>query len=540
MIFWFENWQRSLALIAGTFASEDLACITAGEWIRAGSLPAVLGIAACFVGIYVGDLGLWLVGRIGGRKLMNTRWFTRRISTDRLEAAGKWFDRNDWGAIFAARFLPGTRLPLYIAAGMLGRRGWRFVGWSFLAALLWTPLLVLGAAGIGQGLSQPVRNLVGNEWLVLPVCVAAVYAPLAVGRRALKKQTRHRIFAKTAKLWRWEFWPSWLFYVPVIPWLAWLSLRYRSLTAWTAANPGIPQGGVVGESKFAILSRLAGEGVVPTLLIPAGDTPGRIEQFFAQVDKQGWQFPLILKPDASQRGAGLKLARSEADVRSYLDQTPAEVIVQPYHPGPHEAGIFYYRLPGENRGRIFSITDKQFPVLVGDGTSTIEELIWNHPRFRMQGGTFLSRHAAQAGHVLEEGEQFRLAIAGNHCQGTMFLDGRHLFTPNLEQAIDEIAKRFPGFYIGRFDIRYSDVEEFRAGRDLAVVELNGVTSESTNIYDPAGSLWGAYRTLYRQWELIYRIGNANRVRGIQQTSVRELIRSLREFYSRLEINPLAD
>ena len=107
-------------------------------------------------------------------------------------------------------------------------------------------------------------------------------------------------------------------------------------------------------------------------------------------------------------------------------------------------------------------------------------------------------------------------------------------------AIDDIALRFAGFYIGRFDVRYSDVAAFRAGRGLAIVELNGVTSESTNIYDPAGSLWSAYRTLFRQWNLIYQIGNANRRRGIQQTTVAELVRCIREFYSQPQVYPLAD
>ena len=89
--------------------------------------------------------------------------------------------------------------------------------------------------------------------------------------------------------------------------------------------------------------------------------------------------------------------------------------------------------------------------------------------------------------VLASGERFPLAMAGNHAQGTLFRNGAHLITPALEKRIDEIARAYPGFYIGRFDIRYTDVEAFKAGRDLAIVELNGATGESTNIYDPDGS-----------------------------------------------------
>ncbi len=93
---------------------------------------------------------------------------------------------------------------------------------------------------------------------------------------------------------------------------------------------------------------------------------------------------------------------------------------------------------------------------------------------------------------------------------------------------------------GRFDVRYSDPGEFKAGRDLAIVELNGVTSESTNIYDPSRSLLSAYRTLYCQWELLYGIGAANRARGHRPASAWVLLTQVISYYSQRKIEPLAD
>jgi hypothetical protein len=279
--------------------------------------------------------------------------------------------------------------------------------------------------------------------------------------------------------------------------------------------------------------------VVPSILVTPGELGTRLEQVRQAID-QGWSFPLILKPDAAQRGAGVKRVRDLVDVEKYLQGQSAAVIVQAYHPGPFEAGIFYYRLPGEETGHIFSITDKVFPVLVGDGCRALEALIWRHSRYRMQARTFLARHDAERGLVLAAGERFALALAGNHCQGTMFRDGSHLITPELERAVDAIARHFPGFYIGRFDVRYTDPEGFKAGRDLAIVELNGVTSESTNIYDPSWSLLAAYRTLFRQWSLLYRIGAANRQHGQAPTGVLELLRLVFHYYRGLRVNPLAD
>jgi hypothetical protein len=203
------------------------------------------------------------------------------------------------------------------------------------------------------------------------------------------------------------------------------------------------------------------------------------------------------------------------------------VVAQPYHPGPQEAGIFYYRFPGWTRGRILSITDKHFPAVVGDGQSTLEELIWSDARLRMQARRFLNRHAPIRDRVLARGERMPLAIAGNHAQGTLFKDGRHLLTPALEERIDEIAWGYRGFFIGRFDIRYTDVERFKGGEDLAIVELNGATAESTNIYDPDSSLLSAYRQLFRQWSLVFAIGAANRQAGAPASSLTRLIDLLR-------------
>src|SRR5262249_34450092 len=140
--------------------------------------------------------------------------------------------------------------------------------------------------------------------------------------------------------------------------------------------------------------------------------------------------------------------------------------------------------------------------------------------------TFLARHGDKAKRILAAGESLCLAVAGNHCQGTMFLDGAHLWTPELESRFDEVAKQFGGFFFGRFDVRYSDVEAFKAGRNLAIVELNGATSESTNLYDPGRSLLSAYRILYQQWSLLFRIGDANRRRGHVPSSISTLIAML--------------
>jgi membrane protein DedA with SNARE-associated domain len=516
-----------LAIIAGTFVSEDATCIATGLLIQRGEVGLTGGILACLTGIYLGDLGLWALGRVFGSAVLRWPWAARRLSGARVQNAREWLDRHAAGAIVGSRFLPGTRFVLYVTAGVLGLSGAAFAIWSLIAAVLWTPTLVLISASLGDAFVTRVAPIAGSAWSSRVAAALVAFTSLQASRTIADPTARRRLAARVARWSRWEFWPAWLFYLPVTAYIGWLAVRHRGLSTITAANPGMPDGGIVGESKFDILQRLPSQWTVPSTLIGAGRPAERLRRLQSEAKDRGWSLPLILKPDVGMRGAGVRLIRTWDAAREYFATVDPAVIAQPYHPGPFEAGIFYYRLPCSVRGRIFSITDKQFPVLVGDGISTVEALILSHPRFRLQAARFGARHRAVLNDVLAAGERLPLAIAGNHCQGTLFRDGRQLLTPALEERIDEIARAYSGFFIGRFDIRYSNVEAFKAGRDLAIVELNGVTSEPTDIYDPSGTLFQAYRQLFRQWSIIFAIGAANRRLGVPVSSARRLLTLVR-------------
>lgn len=516
-----------LAIILATFVSEDVTCITAGLLVASGQLTLAQGLLGCYLGLVIGDIGLWLLGRGAGLGLARLTWVRRRIPRHRLSDLTSAFDRNTFKVVLAARCVPGLRFPVYVGAGALGRSGWRFLLASTLACAIWVPLLVGLVSWAGEPAAAAMRQLLGSLWLAVAALALIGFVLVRATMLIFVSRQRAQLIASISRIWRWEFWPVWLFYLPLVPWILYLAIRYRGLTLPTATNPAIPHGGFVGESKWDILRRLPPEWVVSTALLPPDNAARRAERLSAIMEERGWGFPMILKPDAAERGAGLRLIRTANQAREYLESVSVAVLAQEYHPGPCEAGVFYYRVPGQQRGRIYSITDKQFPVLVGDGLQTVEDLIWFHPRYRMQAARFLARLNGQADQVLAAGETLRLAVAGNHCQGTCFRDGAHLWTPTLDAAIDAIARHFEGFYYGRFDVRYADAAQFRAGRGFKIVELNGATSESTNIYDPDWSIWRAWAVLAGQLRLAYAIGAANRKAGHRATSVSVLCRAIR-------------
>ncbi len=59
-----------------------------------------------------------------------------------------------------------------------------------------------------------------------------------------------------------EYWPWWMLVIPVWPLWIWYGLRLRCLTWFTTVNPGIEDGGFMGESKKSI------QDIIPADLQP--------------------------------------------------------------------------------------------------------------------------------------------------------------------------------------------------------------------------------------------------------------------------------
>ncbi len=507
-----------LLLALATLVSEDLTCIAAGIMASQGRLDFTLATLGCFTGIFVGDLMLYLAGRWLGRPALRIpplRWLIRPAD---LARSSEWFTRQGPKVILLSRFMPGTRLPAYFAAGALETGFWRFAIYFFIACAVWTPLLVgfsmlLGGSVAGSAL-----------WRVVPA-VFAVYISVRLLTGLSTPSGRRLLLSSWRRLSRWEFWPPWAFYPPVLVYIGWLMLRYRSLTVFTASNPAIPGGGFIGESKARILDGLRGAGDwLPKWML--------IEKRLSQSESEaaarsfmvghGISYPVVLKPDAGQRGSGVAIIRSDEDLSRYIATADFDILIQEYISGD-EYGIFYYRYPDEDSGRILAVTEKRFPFVVGDGRSTLEELILKDDRAVCMARYHLERHAGRLLERISEGQRFPLVEVGTHCRGALFLDGGEIVTDELTKTIDRLSRSFAGFYFGRFDIRAEDPESLRQGRGFKVIELNGVTSEATSIYDPRHSLLDAYRTLFEQWRIAFRIGHLNRLRGAKPTPVRTLL-----------------
>jgi hypothetical protein len=241
----------------------------------------------------------------------------------------------------------------------------------------------------------------------------------------------------------------------------------------------------------------------------------------------------VLKPDVGQRGVDVSIIDNERQLRAYFSSARLDTILQEYVAGV-EFGLFYYRMPSESRGHILSLTHKCFPSVTGNGVDSLEKLILDHPRLHYMAHFLLHQHQKRLNWIPALGETAEVVRLGNHCRGSLFLDGESYRSQLIERTLDDVSQTLPGFFFGRYDIRAADIESLQKGQ-FKIIELNGVTSESSNIYDPKNSLLSAYRTLFLQWRLAFEIGKQNIFRGHCGMSITQLLGKVRKMNRELKV-----
>lgn len=321
-----------------------------------------------------------------------------------------------------------------------------------------------------------------------------------------------------------------MFYMVPTLMLLTLSLRYRSVTLPTLANPDMEVGGVWGERKSQALSLFGPAAlarVAPYVTFLRGsDAEADLVTLMRILGEKGIGFPLIIKPDRGYQGWGVREVKAEAALLDYLKQVGAgvELVLQARIIHEGEAGLFYIRDPQAERGRVVSMTLTYAPHVIGDGKRSVAELIADDTVLRPNLQVFRDGLGPRAEGVPDAGVPVVLTNTRSARLGSVYRDVTERVTPALEAAIDEIARDVKGFHFGRFDIRFRDLDAFLQGQDFQIVELNGSGAEMLHIWDGRGRLRDAYATLSRQYRCAYAIGAAMRGRGHRPAGLRQMFR----------------
>jgi membrane protein DedA with SNARE-associated domain/pimeloyl-ACP methyl ester carboxylesterase len=501
-------WVQVLVIMIGSYIIEDPTTIAVGLLVQDGQLDLILAIIAIFGGVFTGDLALYLVGRRFGKRALDWPVIAKRLPAHHVDALGHWFDRHGWSAVLVSRFIPGSRTPLYIAAGALARKPLRFAFWTLIAIALWAPVMVLLIWLLGDAAASPFKLLFGHGWAATIAALATLLLIIRLFFYLSNRRGRNKLRALFGKWRHHEFWPGVAFNLPPLIYWLWLSVKYTSLTLWTLANPAMTDGNGKLRTKSQALALFDSKNEQITVTPTAVATD--VKAVESLLHSPAWSLPLVMKPDAGRSGRGMRIIREPGDIARYFQDSPGPAIVQSYLVGPMEVTAAYHRDPETGRVSIPHLAVKHFPILLGDGRHTLQDLFWNHPRYRQQASVFLQRFEEQEDRVLAKGEALKLVEAGSHAQGAKITDGADLITAPLVDAIAKLAMSVEGFCMGSFDIRFGSLEDLAAGQGLHVFEVNGVRSLPGYHLDPQWSVFRAWRAVFGHWSEAYRLGDYHR------------------------------
>lgn len=162
----------------------ETALITAGVLASRGKLQIEWVIVTAAAAAIVGDNIGYLIGRKGGRWLLERPGRFHRQRLEVLKTGEPFFERHGAKAVFFGRFLLGLRVWASWLAGTT-RMHWRtFVAWNALGGITWATGIGLLAYFLGNSAGNAIETF--GIYGLVAVFVAIVSA-VVLHRRAHRK-----------------------------------------------------------------------------------------------------------------------------------------------------------------------------------------------------------------------------------------------------------------------------------------------------------------------------------------------------------------
>ena len=319
-----------------------------------------------------------------------------------------------------------------------------------------------------------------------------------------------------------EFWPPRLFEIPYYLYLGLQCLR-RGIGVKTLAkaNYGLDHGEIGLGSKYQSQCAFNQDYFLPTVLIPADlSLEEKKQQMRDFVQRYG--YPAILKSDVGCVGKGICKLASDRDIEHKAPLLLGDYILQQFTPFACEYGVFFVRERGVPR--VTGINKKHFPTVVGNGRDTLLQLAQGHERYSEHWPAFLQ--SLDTARVPAPGEEVRLSFIGSHTLGCKFTDDSALLTPALERAVYDFFESQPGFNFGRCDIKAESEAAFQRG-EFVVIEVNGVASLPTHMFDPQYRLGEAYGIFFEHARYLAKIAQEHRQQAMPLLPYRQVLRRVR-------------
>lgn len=309
----------------------------------------------------------------------------------------------------------------------------------------------------------------------------------------------------------WETWDWRIKYILIGPAWLWFCLRARSLWFFTASNPTLTFGGFDGESKKEMYDQLP-PGTYPKSIYVSPDIS--LEHLELLLTEHKYAFPFAVKPNVGKMGFMFRRINSFEELKAYHSRIHCEYIIQEFVQHPIEVSVFYYRLPHAQTGTITGFLRKDYLEVTGDGKSDLRQLICTSPHVQFRREEMMAKHRSRLDHIPLEGERYCLSPALNLSRGGKLVSLEAEKDDRLLKVFDALSHYTGNFYYGRYDIKCRSIEDLKDGTNFSILEYNGSGAEPHHVYGNGYGLWQACRILVSHWEILYRISQINRARGM--------------------------
>lgn len=512
-----------LIIILSTFITEDLTCIGAGLLVARGLIGFWPAVLACFLGILIGDVGLYIAGRLLGRQAVKRAPFKWFLTEKDLEKSARWFRAKGPAILVAARFLPGSRMPAYFSAGVIRAGFYMFITYFILSGIIWTLLLVGVSELLGNRLIHYFTLYQDYAIWVLIGAITTIILLIKVIIPSFSYRGRRLLVSKYRKFIEWQYWWPAVIYAPSFCYIFYLGIKYRCLTLFTAANPALldDKFTVFSRSEILDLFKSNSKVTVHSKIKYDHELKTMLDQVDVFMKSHSLSFPVVCQPDVSKRRELVKI-EDRYELQDYFSKAKGDIFIREHMEGK-EAEILYYRFPGKDKGAIYSMTLKGEITVTGDGRKTLEELILSDKKAIKYVDIFVQVFEDELYEVPKENE-VRILSTFNTQKSFKIWDAGELVTDRLTDSIDKICSTVDGFYFGKLFIKAPDHQSLMAGNNLKVIELKGINSISSNIYDDDYSFLEGQSILMNQWKLLFRIADENRKRGTKASKLIPLVK----------------
>lgn len=160
--------------IIGVLAPGEVVVVAAGFFAASGEFDITAVIAVAAAGAIVGTNIGYLIGRHGGRPLIEGLSSRLHLDGDKVRQSEAYFDTKGPRTVFFGRYVAGAKALVPAFAGAAKMKYWLFGVYALLGIITWTLAASLLGYFFGSYWKELIFYIKAFGWVLLLIVVAAL------------------------------------------------------------------------------------------------------------------------------------------------------------------------------------------------------------------------------------------------------------------------------------------------------------------------------------------------------------------------------